>query len=76
MQSFICFIVRLNLNFHSLLIVSHEYRGIMDKCTLNRATNLLPGVLFVVELESYCKNDHFVNVYSYMPLLLRSLQIV
>jgi hypothetical protein len=76
MQSFISFVLRFNLDFLSFLIILDEYRGIADKCALNRAANLLPGVLFVVELESYGKHDHFVNVYSDVPLLSQSLQLV
>jgi len=74
MQSFIGFVLRLDLNFLSVLIILDEYRGIADKCALNRATNLLPRVLFVVELESYHKHDHFVNIHGHMPLLTQSLQ--
>ena len=73
-QSFIGFVLRLNLDFHLELVILDEYRGIMDKCALNRAANLLPRVLFVVELESYGKHDHFVNVYGDVPLLSQSLQ--
>jgi len=73
MQSFVGFFLRSNLNFFSMLIIRHEYRGIADKCTLNRATNLLPRVLFVVKLESYDKHYHFVNVYGDVPLLFQSL---
>jgi len=69
MQSFIRFILWFNLDFLPVLIVLDEYRGIMDKYALNRATSLLPRELFVVELESYGKHYHFVNVYSDMPLL-------
>ena len=73
-KSFISFLQRLNLDFHSELIILDEYRGIMDKCALNRAANLLPRVLFVVELESYGKHDHLVNIYGDVPLLPKSLQ--
>jgi hypothetical protein len=74
MQSFIGFVLRLNLDFHSELIILDEYRGIMDKCALNRAANLLPRVLFVVKLKSYGKHDHFVNVYGDVPVFSHSLQ--
>jgi len=47
-----------------MLIILDKYRGIVDECTFNRATNLLPRVLLVVELESNGKHDQFVNVYS------------
>ena len=73
MQSFLHFVLRLNLDYPSVLIILNEYRGIADKCALNRAANLLPRVLFVVNLESYGKNDHFVNVYAHVPLLFQSL---
>ena len=73
MKTFISFVLRLNLNFLSVLIILDKYRGISDKCTLNGATNLFPCMLFVVELESYVKHDHFVNVYSDVPLLSQSL---
>ena len=76
MKSFISFVLRLNLNFPSVLIILDKYWGIVDKCTLNIAANLLPRLLFVVELESYGKRDQFVNVYSDMPLLSKSLKIV
>ena len=73
MQSFISFVLRFNLDLLSVFIILDEYRGVADKCALNRAANLLPRVLFVVELESYGKHDHFVNVYSDVPLLCQSL---
>jgi hypothetical protein len=76
MQSFIGFVLWFNLNSLSVLIILDEYRGIVDKCALNRATDLLPGVLFVIELESYDKNDHFVNVHGDVPLFCQSLQKV
>ena len=69
MQSFIHFVLWLNLNISSVLIIRDEYRGIPEKCALDRAANLLPRLLFVVELESYLKHDHFVNVYTDVPLL-------
>jgi hypothetical protein len=69
MQSFIGFVLRFYLDFHSVLIILDEYRGIADKCAINGATNLLPRVLFVVQLESHSKHDNFVNVYGDMPLL-------
>ena len=76
MQSFIGFVLRFNLDCLCVLIILDEYRGIADKRALNRAANLFPRVLFVVELESYDKYDHFVNVYRDVPLLFQSLQIV
>jgi len=72
-QSSIHFVLRSNLDCLSVLIILDEYRGIVDKCALNRTANLLPGLLFVVELESYGKHDHLVNVYSDVPLLRQSL---
>jgi len=74
MQSFIGFVLRFNLDFHCVLIILDKYRSIADKCALNGAANLLPRVLFVVELKGYGKHDYFVNVYSDVPLLSRSLQ--
>jgi hypothetical protein len=76
MQSFIAFVLWFNLNCLAVLIVPDEYRGIMDEYALNRAANLLPRDLFVVELESYGKHDHFVNVHGDVPLLCQSLQVV
>jgi len=76
MKSFIGFVLRLNLDFHSVLIILNEYRGIVDKSALNGAANLIPRVLFVVELESHAKQDHFINVYSDVPLLCQSLQLI
>ena len=73
MQSFIDFILRFNLNVMSEVIVRHESRWIVDKRAFNRATSLLPWLLFDVMLESYDKNDHFVNVHGDMPLLCQSL---
>ena len=73
MKSFIGFVLRFNLDFLSVLIVLDECWGIVDKCARNRAANLLPRVLFVVELESYDKHNYFVNVYSDVPLLCQSL---
>ena len=76
MKSFIGFILWFYLNGSSIFIILDEYRGIVDKCTLNRAASLFPRVLFVVELESYGKCWHFVNVYSDLPFRSQSLQIV
>ena len=59
-----------------MVIIFDKERGITDKYTLNRAASLHPRILFVVELESYDKLDQFVDVYSDVPLLLHSLQIV
>jgi len=53
MQSLIRFILRFNFNFQCVLIILYEYRCIADKCSLNRAANLLPRIFFVIELESY-----------------------
>jgi hypothetical protein len=39
---------------------------------LDRATLFLPRLLFVVKLESYDKNDHFVNIYADLPLFCQS----
>ena len=74
MQSFIGFILRLNLDVHGVFIIRDEYRGVADKCALNGSTNLLPRVLFVVELESHGKHVHCVDVYGDVPLLAQSLQ--
>ena len=73
MQSLISFVLRLNLDFHCVFIIRDEYRGIVDKCALNRAANLLPRLLFVVELESYGKHDQFVDVYGDVTLLVQCL---
>ena len=73
MQPFIWFVSRLNLDISIMIIIADKYRGIVDEYPLNRATRFLPWVVFVVELESYDKNDHFVNVYSDVPLLCQSL---
>ena len=73
-QSFIGFVLRFDLDSLSVLIVRDEYRCIADKCTLNRTANLLPRVMFVVELESHGKHNQFVDVYGYVPLLAKSLQ--
>jgi len=69
MQSFIHFVLWLNLDISSFLIISDKYWGIPNECTLYSSTNLLPGLLFVVEFESHYKKDHFVNVYTNVPLL-------
>ena len=76
MQSLIHFILRLNLDFLWVLVILDEYWGIAYECALNRAADFFPRALFVVEIESYSKNDHFVNVYSGEPLHFQSLQIV
>jgi len=76
MKTFISFVLRLNLNFLSVLIILDECRGIADQCALNRTANLLPRVLCVVKLESYGKNDHFINVYGNVPLFFQSLKII
>ena len=72
MKSFIGFFLWFDLDCPSVVIILDEYRGIVDKCALNRAANLLPRVLFVVELESYDKHDYVVNVYGDVPLLCQS----
>ena len=76
MNSLIYFVLWFNLDCLFMIIILNECRSIAEKCALNRATNLLPRVLFVVELEGYSEKDHFVDVYSDMPLLCQSLQIV
>jgi hypothetical protein len=76
MKSFIGFILWFDLKYASVLIILDKCRCFVDKCALDRATNLLPRVLFVVELESYGKCWHFVNVYSDLPFRSQSLQIV
>jgi len=76
MKSLISFVLRFNLDFLSVFIILDEYRGTANKCSVNRAANLLPRVLFVIELESYFKHDHFVNVHSDVPLLCQSLKKV
>jgi len=76
MKSFIGFVLRFDLDYLSVVIINHKSRGIVDKCTLYRAANLLPRVLFVIELESYDKHDYFVDVYSDVPLFCQTLQIV
>ena len=62
MQSSVLFVLRLDLDFSIVVIIRDEYRGIVDKCSLDRATRLLPRLLFVIELEGYAKKDHFVNI--------------
>jgi len=69
MQSFIHFVLWLNLDISSVIIISDEYGGIMDECALNRAACFLPRALFVVELVSYYKDNHLVYVYTNVPLL-------
>jgi len=76
MQSFISFVLRLDLDLLYVLVIVDEYRSITDKCALNGAANLLPRLLFVVDLESYGKNDQFVNVYGDVALLVQSLQLI
>ena len=69
MKSFISLVLRLNLDVLSILIIGDEYGGTVDKCALNGAANLLPGLLFSVEFEIHDKHDHFVDVYGDVPLL-------
>jgi len=76
MQTFIRFVLWLNLDISSVLIIRDKYWGIPDECALDKAANFLPRMLFVVELESYLKHDHFVNVHSDVPLLCQSLKII
>ena len=75
MRSFIHFVFRLDLDFPAIFLILNEYRGIMYKCSLNRAARFLPRLLFVVELESHDKNYHFVNIQAKVSLLSQSLQI-
>ena len=56
------FVHWVNLDFSIVVIVLDEYRGIVDKCPLDRAARLLPRLLLVIELEGDAKNDHFVNI--------------
>ena len=56
------FVLRLNLDFSIVVIIRDKYRGVVDECPLDRATRFLPGVVFVVELESYDKYDHFIDI--------------
>ena len=76
MHSLILFVLRLNLDFSIVIIICDKYRGIVDLCPLDRATRLLPGLPFVIELEVYAQNYYFVDVQSNMAFLLNSLQIV
>jgi len=76
MHSLIYFCHRVYLDFSMIIIILDEYRSIVDGYTLNRATSFLPRVLFVVKLENYDKLDHFINIYSDVPLLCHSLYIV
>jgi hypothetical protein len=73
MKSLISFVLWFNLDCLFVLIILYEYRGIVDEYTLNRAANLLPRVLFVVEPISYDKNDQLVNIYSDVTLFSLSL---
>ena len=73
MQPFIWSVHRLNLDISIMIVIADKYRGIVDEYPLNRATRFLPWVVFVVELESYDKNDHFVNVYSDVSFLFNPL---
>ena len=75
MHSFIRFVLRINLDFSSALIIRHKSWGIPDKCALNKAASFLPRMLFGVELESHNKHDQFVNIRGYASLLCQSLQI-
>ena len=72
MHSLIRFFLRLDRNFAVIFIILYEDRGIVDECPLDRATLFLPRLLFVVKLESYDKNDHFVNIYADLPLFSQS----
>ena len=74
-HSTILFVLRLNLNFSIVFIIFDEYRGIIDKYPLDRATRFLPRLTLVVELESYAKNDYFVNIQNSMTFLFNSLQV-
>ena len=76
MKSLIRFVHRPDLDLSAVFIILHKYRGVVDEYALNRTASLLPGLLFVIELENYDKNYHFVNVYANTPLLIQSLQIV
>jgi hypothetical protein len=76
MYSSIRFFLGLDRNFSKIFIILDEYRCIVDECPLDRAASLLPRLLFVVELESHGKHDHFVNVYGDVPFLYQSLIIV
>ena len=62
MQSSMLFVLRLDLDFLIVVIIRDEYRSIVDKCPLDRATRFLPRLTFVVELEIYSENDHFINI--------------
>ena len=73
MMTLIHFILRFYLDCLFVIIILYEMWGIVKRYPLDRATSLLPRVLFVIELESYGKNDQFVNVYGDVPLLCQSL---
>ena len=62
MQSSVLFVLRLDLDFSIVVIIRDEYRGIVDKCSLDRATRLAPRLHFVIELEGDTQNDHFINI--------------
>ena len=62
MQSSMLFVLRLDHNFSIVVIIRDEYRGIVDKCPLDRATRFFPRMPFVVELKIYSDNDHLINI--------------
>ena len=72
MESLIHFIHRLDLDFLLNVIILHECRSIEDECALDGPTRFLPGLLFVVDLESYHQLSHFVDIHSNMPLFSNS----
>ena len=66
MCSSIHFVDGFDLDFSLVIIVPHESRGIVDECALDITARFLPGVPFVVELETYGKNYHLVNIQAHV----------
>ena len=66
MQSSILFVLGLDLYRLFVIVISHELWGIINECTLDRTASLLPGLLFIVELERYDQIYHFVDVQNHM----------
>ena len=75
MKSLIRFVHRPDLDLSAVFIILHKYGGVVDESPLDRAARFCPWLLFVVNLESYSENNHFVNVNASVALFFNSVQV-
>ena len=60
--SFVFFVLGVDLNLSSMVIIGNKSRGVVDECALDIAARLLPRLFFVVELKSHDEHHQFIDV--------------